>query len=296
MNGTRIVFFGSSEYSLYPLSRLYRKRYRILGVVSSVDKPVGRKQKITPSAVKLWAKKHGIKTAGFEKRKDLQLKFEDFLGARKADFFVVCCYGLIIPKKILDIPKYGSLNIHPSLLPKYRGSSPVQKAIINGDKKTGVSIILMDEKMDHGPILGRKEERIRKDDQADELYKRLFLKGADLLIEVIEGVKKGKITPLPQDEKRATYTKILKREDGKINWDWDDEKKERFIRAMSPWPGAWTRVKLKRKGRREIKRLKILKAHLEKGKLVLDKVQLEGKNPVAGKQFWEGYKKAKIVN
>jgi len=292
-----IIFFGSSEYSLCSLIRLYKKRYRVLGVVTSPDKQVGRKQEIKATAVKVWAEKRKIPVLTPGNKKELEEEIREFAGNCEVDFLVVCVYGMMLSKKVLDLPKYGSLNIHPSLLPKYRGSSPGQAAIANGDKVTGVSIILMDEKMDHGPIVGQVKEKIEKNDTADSLYKRLFDLGADLLVRAVEEIKQGKMTPLPQDDQKATYTKVLKREDGKIDWSWPGEKIERFVRAMSDWPGAWTKVELKSiiNKAQKIKRLKILKAHLEGGKLVLDKVQLAGKRPVSWKQFCEGYPKAKII-
>jgi len=288
-----IIYFGSSEYSLYALNALYLKRFNILAVVTAPDKPVGRKQEISPTEVKKWAKKHRVPVLTPRNKKELEVKISRFCKDCEVDFFVVCVYKMMLSKKVLELSKYGSLNIHPSILPKYRGSSPVQEAIANGDRKTGVSIILMDEKMDHGPIVGRIGQIIKIDDTADILYKKLFEKGADLLIKVMCGIIKGLITPLPQDDSRATYTKILTREDGKIDWKWSDEKIERFIRAMGKWPGTWTEVKMS--GGNKHKRLKILKAHTKGDKLVFDRVQLEGKQPVSWKQFFEGYSKAQIV-
>lgn len=199
----------------------------------------------------------------------------------KADVFIIADFGQIIPKKILEMPKYGSLCLHPSLLPKYRGASPVQYAIMNAEKETGMTIFKMDEKIDHGPIISQKKVKIKPNDIQETLYKRLFIIGAQVLITILPTWVEGKIKPRPQDHSKATYAPLLSRKDGKINWQKSDAEIERFIRAITPWPGAWTTV--------NGKRLKILKAHLENEKLVFDLVQLEGKKPITWKQFLAGY-------
>lgn len=237
----------------------------------------------------------------------------------KTNVFLVADFGQIVPKKILEMPRHGSLCVHPSLLPKYRGASPVQHAILNGEKETGVTITKMDEKIDHGPIIAQFKEEIRDGDTAETLYGRLFALGARDLINLLPAYIKGKIKPREQNHKKATYTKILTRDDGKIDWGKSDEEIERFIRAMYPWPGAWIEVRFTVHGSQfTAKRLKILKAHLEKSlptipdreprkkpsiadyqllitKLVLDLVQLEGKRRVTWKQFKEGYPEAKFA-
>jgi methionyl-tRNA formyltransferase len=210
----------------------------------------------------------------------------------KPDVGILASYGKILTKEELKKPKHGILNIHPSLLPKYRGPTPVPTAILNGDQETGVTIFKIDEKIDHGPIISQFKEEIRPDDNADELLKRLFTAGAQVLTTILPAYLEGKIKPREQDDSQATYTKKLTREDGKINWQEPPAKIERKIRTFYPWPGTWTEVKIKG----EKKRLKILKAHLEGNKLILDQVQLEGKNPVSYKQFQEGYPKAAIIN
>jgi len=250
----------------------------------------------------------------------------------KTDVFIVADFGQIIPQKVLEIPKHGCLGIHPSLLPKYRGPSPVQYAIMNGEKETGLTIFKMDEKVDHGPIIAQFKEKIRPDDTAESLYQRLFAAGGQVLITILPAYIERRIERREQDHSKATYTKILTRDDGfippeilkaaregkKLQSDkvarWQGGKLmdsgalrlgdfativERFIRAMSPWPGAWTNIKVQgSKFKVQSKRLKILKAHLEKNlpsKLVLDVVQLEGKKPVSWKQFQEGYPEAKFL-
>ncbi len=197
----------------------------------------------------------------------------------------MAAYGEIIPKRVIDLFPHGILVIHPSLLPKYRGASPVQAAVATGDKITGVSIIKMDEKIDHGPIVSQFKEEVLENDTAGSLRDRLFAKTPEVLTELIEPYLKGKVKPREQDHDKATFTKIIKRGDGFVNLTKADPvETERFIRAMQPWPQAWTRI--------DGKRLKLLKAHLKEGKLILDEVQLEGKNPVSWKQFEAAHKDA----
>ena len=213
----------------------------------------------------------------------------DFIKAKelKPDFIIVASYGKIIPKEILEIPKYGCLNIHPSLLPKYRGPSPIQTTILNGDKKTGVTIILMDKKIDHGPIIAQQEwEMPINKIRYKELNKELAELGVKLLIETIPKWIKGKIETKTQDESKATYTKILKREDGKINWSKPGREIERQIRAFNPWPGAFTFIKHKDK----TLRIKVLEADISKeNKLIIKKLQPEGKKAMTFEEFKRGY-------
>ena len=205
---------------------------------------------------------------------------------------ILASYCEILKKEILEKPKHGILNIHPSLLPQYRGPSPVQTAILNNDQENGVTIFKMDEKIDHGPILAQFKEEIRPEETAESLYQRLFLAGAKVLTTILPAYLEGKIELRKQDDSQSTFTKKFNREDGKINWQEKPAKIERKIRAFYPWPGTWTEITIK--GKR--KRLKIIKAHLEKNKLILDQVQLEGKKSVTYKQFKEGYSKVEIKN
>ena len=230
------------------------------------------------------------------------------------DLFIIADFGQIIPKKILEIPKYGSLCLHPSLLPKYRGASPVQFAIINGEKETGVTIIKMDERVDHGPIIAQFKEEIKPDDTSESLYERLFAAGGQVLVTILPAWVEGRIKPRKQDHKQATYTKTLKREGGFIPGKdlraamegkslAKAKEIKRKIRAFRPWPSTWTKIQLTtHNSQLTTKRLKLLQAHLESPQipntkyqiLVLDKVQLEGKKPVTWKQFKEGYPEAKL--
>ena len=206
------------------------------------------------------------------------------LGNKEVDLIVVASYGKILPKEMLKIPKYGALNAHPSLLPKYRGPAPVPTTILNGEKETGVTIILMDEQVDHGPILASKKFEIGdKKITTPELLKILWELGGDLLVETIPKWIRGEITPQEQDHSKATYTKKLTREDGRIDWDRPVEYIERQIRAFFPWPGVFTFWKGKR--------LKVLKSYInDQGKFVIDELQLEGKKPTTYREFLLGHK------
>ncbi len=203
----------------------------------------------------------------------------------KPDLVIVASYGKIIPKDILKIPKYGCLNVHGSLLPKYRGPSPIQTAILNNDKETGVTIILMDEKIDHGKIISNSKFLISKKFTYPELCEKLANLGVKLLIETIPKWTKGQIKPKPQNESKASYTKILKREDGKIDWNKSAQEIERQIRAFNPWPGTFTFIKHKNK----TLRIKILEANVKDNKLIIKKLQPEGKKPMTFEEFQRGY-------
>ena len=270
LSAMKIIFFGTPDYVLPVLEKLH-KYHEVVAVVTQSPKPVGREKTIEYSAVDKWA---------FRKKIDRFFTFENL---PEADLGVCAAFGMIIPKEVLNRFKYGILNIHPSLLPKYRGASPIQTAIANGDIVTGVTIIKMDEKMDHGPILTDFEEEILADDTFETLRIRLFERSCDVLLNLIPNYVKNKVALKPQDDKLATFCKIVNKQDGFVNLEKDNSKLiEAKLRAFSPWPGIWTNLK-------NGKRLKILKCHLESNELILDEVQLEGKNPVSWNQFKSAY-------
>lgn len=292
----KIVFFGTPYYALPVLTSLHKSfvtgpgKSPITAVVTQSPKPVGRKQILSYSPIDKWAHEHKIPT--FYSTKELLENGTD------ADFGVLASYGEIVPQEVINQFPKGILVIHPSLLPKYRGASPVTEAIRNGDDVTGVTIFRMDSKMDHGPIISQFKKEISPEDTTQTLRDRLFESSAEVLVELIEPWQKGKITPKVQDESQATYTKILTKQDGLIVLQGTDPlQAERFIRAMTPWPGAWTKVKLQMPNDKfQIKRLKLIQSHIENNELVLDEVQLEGKNPVSWKQFTEAYPDLKFTN
>lgn len=232
----KMIFMGTPEFGAIILEKLSLSGYKPVLIMTAPDKPVGREQILTPSPVKLLAEKYSIPILQPEKIENCKLKIENC----KPDLIIVAAYGQILPKEILEIPQKGSLNVHPSLLPKYRGATPIQYAILNDDKETGVTIILMDEKMDHGPILAQRKLKIEEDESALILHDKLANLGANLLIETISKWQKGLLKPLSQDETKAIYTKILTREDGRIIWKKTAKELEREIRAFSGWPGSFT--------------------------------------------------------
>jgi methionyl-tRNA formyltransferase len=284
----KIVFFGTPDYVLPVLTTLHRKfvtgpgKSPVVAVVTQSPKPVGRKQVLTYSPIDKWAHEHKL---------PIFYKAADLLEANlDAEIGVLASYGEIMKNEVINLFPQGILVIHPSLLPQYRGASPVPAAIKNGDKVTGVTIFRMDEKMDHGPIVTEFKEEILDSDTAGVLRNRLFEKSAEVLAETITPYIQGKIKLKKQDDNAAIYTKLTTKQDGFIELQGSDPLQvERFIRAMYPWPGAWTLLSSSGAPKGQAKRLKLLKSHLENEKLVLDEVQLEGKSPVTAKQFFDAY-------
>lgn len=222
-----------------------------------------------------------------------------------ADVGVLASYGKILSGEEVNAPRLGILNIHPSLLPKYRGPTPVPSAILAGESETGVTIIKLDEKVDHGPLVSQIKLPISPTDTSQTLLAKAFTAGARELLAILPDYLQGKIKLHPQNHTQATFTHKLTRKDGCVDWQKPPDYLERFIRAMFPWPSAWCFVIIPDRQAKPIpdrknlgggKRLKILKAHLKNGKLILDTVQLEGKKPVTWQQFQEGYPQAKIVS
>lgn len=234
----KIIFMGTPEFGAIILEGLVKSGYKPVLVITETDKPVGRKKILTPPIVKTVALRYNIPILQPERIENTKYQIPD----AKPDLIIVAAYGQFLPKEILEIPKYGCLNVHPSLLPKYRGSSPIQSAILNGDRETGVTIILMDSKIDHGPILAQKRLEIKIRETAEQLHDRLVELGAKVLTDTIPNWIKGGIKPTLQDDSTATYSKILKKEDGKIYWKKSAEEIERQIRAFSPWPGSFTEI------------------------------------------------------
>ena len=279
----KIVFIGTPEFGAVILEALCHANMAPVLVVTETDKPVGRKKIITPPPVKIVAEKHNISILQLETMSGGPTSFQI---EGKPDLIAVASYGKILPKEILEIPKHGCLNVHPSLLPKYRGATPVQSAILNGDKETGVTIMLMDEQIDHGPIIAQRKITVGTNETYLQLHDRLAELGASLLIDTIPDWIGGKIKLTPQDEAHATYTKILTREDGEIDWRKSPQEIDRQIRALNPWPGVYTVQKKKR--------IKILKAMIENGKLLIKQVQPEGKKPISFEDFKRGYSDFRI--
>jgi len=303
----KIIFIGTPEFGAIILEKLVKSTNKPFLVISAPDKAVGRKQIITPPPVAILAKEHKIPVVQPERIKD----FSNEIKRLSPDLIILAAYGQIIPENILVAPKYGSINVHPSLLPLWRGPSPIQHAILNGDKKTGVTIMKMTKEMDAGPILFQEEIEMTGEEYFQELHDKLAKLGAELLNETIFKIFSGKISLRPQDDSKATYSKILKKEDGKIDWQKPTQVLERQIRAFSDWPGSYTIFN----NRTKSKKIKILNAQVYKspdkneypigkvlivpqneigvqcGKdfLAIKRLQMEGKKEMAAEDFLRGY-------
>ncbi len=266
----RIAFFGTPQFAVYVLDALKEKGVTPDLIVTAVDKPAGRNLVLTPPPAKLWAEENDVDLFQTEK---LDGDMIEILKEGEYDLYIVAAFGFIIPKNILDIPKHGTLNVHPSLLPRLRGASPLQSAILEEDK-TGVSIMLLDEQMDHGPIVAQEKVEVTPwPPKASELEKLLGTKGGELLAEAIPDWTAGTIEAKEQDHESATYTQKIKKSDGLIDLADGAEKNFRKIQAYSTWPRAHFFVEKNGKQMRIV----ITEAHLDEGVLVIDRVIPEGK-------------------
>ncbi len=279
----RFAFFGTPKFGEAVLNELEKAGFLPSLVITAKDKAQGRKMQITPPPVKVWAKARGIPVL-----QPTNLSDSDFLQQLKATnykLFIVASYGKIIPKEILDIPEFGSLNVHPSLLPKLRGASPIESVILE-EENTGVSIMLIDEKMDHGDVIVQKKiETEEWPPYFEDLENTLAKEGGILLAETIPLWLSGKVKAQEQDHSKATFTKKIKKEDGLIDLRDSAEKNLRKIRAFSEWPGSYFFIEHKGKKTRVI----VKKAHISEGKLVIDKVLPEGKKEMSAEEFRRGY-------
>ncbi len=295
-----IILFGTPEFAVPSLEALVSGGFSVAAAVTAPDKPTGRKQVLSSSPVKRAAQSRGIPV--FEpvslKDKGFFKTFSDL----DPTVCIIAAYGKIIPEYYLAVPKFGFINTHPSLLPKYRGSSPIQTAIMEGETEMGVSIMLLDKEVDHGPILAAASYKLQATSYFPEVAKDLAELGAQLLAKTLPRYLAGEIVPKEQDHAAATFTKMLKWEDGKIDWDRPTERIFNQIRALNPEPGTWTTWKGKT--------LRVIKAHALSGSLkageaaktdnsiavgtatiplALDLIQLEGKSPTAPQDFINGH-------
>ncbi|MBR5439736.1 MAG: methionyl-tRNA formyltransferase [Clostridia bacterium] len=246
-----IVFMGTPDFAVEALRAIYNSNHKILAVVTQTDKPVGRKAIITPCAVKVEALSLSLNVLSYEK---ISRDGVQDLKALAPDVIVTCAYGQILSNEILDIPKYGVINIHASLLPKYRGSSPIQWAIINGEEETGVTIMQTALGVDTGDILTCEKTAINKYETAGELFERLSKMGANLIVKTLDLLESGKITPVKQDEAKATHVKMLSKQDGLLDFNKFAKDIVNKIHGLNPWPCAFTYL--------DGKMLKIFKAEV----------------------------------
>lgn len=271
----RIIFFGTPDF-VVPIAQKLYEYFNLVGVVTTPDRPDSHKKTLVPSPVKHFAMTVGVPAFTFEQFNNETMQQ---LSSLRPDLFVTAAYGKILPLTIIDMPRYGSLNIHPSLLPKYRGTSPIQIAILNGDRITGVSIMKMDEKMDNGPILTQWERILSPTDTFQTLHRELFLDSAGKLPQIITDYIAGKITPQNQNESEAIFCQKVKKEDGYFESSNppDPIMLDKMIRAYFPWPTAWTKVMLKNN---EGKIMKLLPGRM---------IQLEGGKAMNLKDAINGY-------
>lgn len=239
----RVVFMGTAPYAL-PTLRSLTDTEEVIAVITQPNRPRGRGREVAPPPVKELGLDLGLQILQPERVKEPP--FIAQLEKLKPDVIVVAAFGQILPPTVLDVPPLGCFNVHPSLLPKYRGAAPINWAIINGESKTGVTTYLMDEGMDTGPILLAREVEISADETAEELGEQLAEIGGELARETIQGLKGKSLQPIPQDEKGATYAPLLKKEDGLIQWEEEAGRIRNKIRGMVPWPVAFTWWKGKR--------------------------------------------------
>ena len=296
---------GTPEFAVPSLEALIHGGYQVVAVYTQPDKRVGRGQQIMSSPVKQLALSQGLDVVQIEKFK-VAGTVEKMAGLAP-DLIVVASFGLLLPTEVLNLPKLGCLNIHPSLLPRHRGASPIATAILQGDEITGVTIMLLDAGMDTGPILNQREVTITNEDITGSLGIKLARVGAQLLMETLPLWIEGRIKPRPQDESGASYSKMIKKEDGEIDWRLSAKELWREVRAFDPWPGCYARWHDKR-----LKLVKVLPLYHEKsdepgkvialpppapvtvgvetgdGVLGLVRLQLEGKRELSAEEFVRG--------
>ena len=296
----RIVFMGTPPFATEVLDTLISAGHSISTVYTQPDRRSGRGRHLITPSVKQYAIGRNLPVIQPTKLGSSSQDIEH-LASFKADVAIVCAYGQILPQQALDIFEYGCVNIHPSLLPSYRGPSPVATAILNGETETGVTIMSLDAGMDTGPIFDQKRVKIQANESCTVLTNRLFKMGADLLLDTLDKHIKGKIQPIKQDDSKATYTHFFSKKDGLINWNLGSKNISLLVRAFNPWPGAYTFL--------NGKMLKIIDAlpvsypvlnagiiSVEKkiyvgtgeGTLQINNVQLEGKKNTSGEDFARG--------
>jgi len=234
----QIIFMGTPDFAVPSLKKLHASDHAVSLTVCQPDRPRGRGRKLMPPAVKQAALDLNIEV--IQPESITAPGFSEALAAYQPDLFVVVAFGRILPKTLLKLPRLGTVNVHASLLPKYRGPAPIQWAIINGEKETGVTTMLMDEGLDTGDILLTAKTLIEPDETAASLHDRLADLGADLLIKTLRGFEDGSVKPFPQEGQRATYAPLLKKTDGRIDWKKPAKAIDAFVRGMTPWPGAFT--------------------------------------------------------
>jgi methionyl-tRNA formyltransferase len=294
-----IIFFGSTDFSL-PIVRRIKDKFPLVAIIAVKPKPKGRGLKAKLSNVAEWAQSVGINVLSPENPNDGA--FIEEIRALKPDIFVLSAYGYILSGELLSVPKLGGINIHPSLLPKYRGAAPIRRAIMAGEEKTGITVFYMDEKIDHGDMIFQKELKIEVDETYDSLYSRLSDLGAEIIIEVLESIKAGKLNRISQNHKESSYAHKIKKEEMIIDWRADTKKIFNLIRALSPKPGARTTFRnnplIIIKALAEEKKINPGTIHVENkilyvgtgdGSIILKEVKPAGKSTITSLDFINGF-------
>jgi methionyl-tRNA formyltransferase len=295
---TKVVFMGSPDFSL-PTLRALADAYDVVGVATQPDRASGRGRELKPPPVKLLAQE--LKIPLIQPEKLRQPEAMEQLRTWNPDLIVVTAFGQILKKDVLYLPRFGCINVHASLLPRWRGAAPINAAVLHGDEETGITIMKMDVGLDTGPILTQRSIPLTREDTAGSVFEKLSHLGADLLIETLPDYLSGKIEPFPQPEEGMTYASMLKKEEGQLDFTHPAEELERRVRAFNPWPGAFMDF--------DGTLLKIHRAHVEAGNaelgqrlvyrdqpavgaasglLILDEVQPAGKKSMSGKSFLAG--------
>ncbi|MFO7914416.1 MAG: methionyl-tRNA formyltransferase [Candidatus Krumholzibacteriales bacterium] len=299
-----VVFFGSPDFAVPALLRLISSGYRPSLVITQPDRPSGRGRKPSPTAVKRAAVDNGIPVREVKNFKDPDAA--EYLRTLKPDFFAVAAFGLIFPQEVLDIPEKGCVNLHASLLPAYRGASPVNAAVLSGDLFSGVTTMEMEKELDAGPVYMQRMVAIPPDETAGGLFARLANAGANLLLETLEKIDTEGLIPVPQPAGGVSYAPMLRKKDGLVDWNRPATGIYNHVRGMNPWPGAFTYF-----GRKMIKihrafPLDLLKRELSPGEVLessggrlavccgtgalrIDRIQLEGKRPLDTEEFLNGF-------
>lgn len=307
MNHIKILFMGTPEFSVNVLQGLI-EHYDVVGVVTQPDKEVGRKHEIKFSPVKELAIKHDIRVY---QPSHIKNEYEDLL-QHPVDLIVTCAYGQIIPKELLEFPKYGCINVHASLLPKLRGGAPIHKAIINNYPKTGVTIMYMVEKMDAGDIISQVDTPILPDDNVGTLHDRLSIMGTQLLLETIPNIISGNIHPIKQKEEEVTYAWNITREEEKIDFNRSTIDIYNQIRGLNPWPGAYALLDqnivkiyasrigdclLKTRKNGEIENIYEdgIGINTRDGEIIITELQFAGKRKMSAKEYLNGVQKEELL-
>jgi methionyl-tRNA formyltransferase len=298
----RIIYMGTPAFAVPPLQALITAGHDVVGAVTRIDKPAGRGKVLTPPAVKVAAEQAGVPVL-----QPKRVRTPESVAAIQEmgpDVIVVAAYGQILPREILTLPKYGCVNIHASLLPAYRGAAPINWSIINGDARTGITIMQMDEGMDTGGILAQESIPIGPNDTAGDLTAKLSELGSWLIVDILSRIELGGLTAVPQDNSKATMAPLLKKDDGRIDWTMSAKKIHDRVRGLSPWPGAhgWLNGKLiKIIGTEAVKGSGEPGVLYESGKdgltigtgsglLRIVAIQPEGKKPMSAAEFLRGHR------